>query len=47
MPKLPEKTRSSATAEIARVVPHKPLPITIDFVGYIFVANRMGRASVN
>ena len=27
-PKLPEKTRSSATAEIARVVPHKPLPIT-------------------
>ena len=42
-------TRCSAAAEIARVVSHKPYIAQnyIDFLGYIFVADNMGLASVN
>ena len=41
-------TRSSPTAEIARVVPHKPYTgQKLDSLGYIFVAGSIGLASVS
>ena len=39
-------TRGSATAEIARVVPHKPKHYILDSLGHV-IADSMGLASVN